>query len=53
MKGENYDNNISDLNKGNIIKLTFDTLMEEGRKTFEAYRANLEQLFLSHCEMMW
>jgi hypothetical protein len=40
MKGGNSDNNRSDLDKGNILKSTFDTLMEEGRKPF-----------LSHCEV--
>jgi hypothetical protein len=30
MKGENFDNNRSDLDKGNIIKPTFDTLTDEG-----------------------
>jgi hypothetical protein len=53
MKGENSDHNGSDLNKGNILKPTIDTLMKEGRKAFEAYRANLEELFLSGCEVMW
>jgi hypothetical protein len=52
MKGGNFGHNGSDLDKGNIIKLTFDTLMEEGRKVFEVYRANLEELFLSCCEVM-
>jgi hypothetical protein len=47
MKGENFGNNGSDLDKGNIFKPTFDTLTEEGCKVFEAYRANLEELFLS------
>jgi hypothetical protein len=51
MKGGNSDNNGSDLDKGNILKPTFDTLMEEGRKAFEAYHANLEELFLSYCEV--
>jgi hypothetical protein len=51
MKGENSGNNGSDLDKGNILKPTFDTLIEEGRKVFEAYRANLEELFLSHYEV--
>jgi hypothetical protein len=31
---------------GNILKSTFDTLTEEGRKAFEAYHSNLEELFL-------
>jgi hypothetical protein len=51
MKGGNFGHNGSDLNKGNILKPTFDTLTEEGRKVFEAYCANLEELFLSRCEV--
>jgi hypothetical protein len=51
MKGENFGHNGSDLNKGNILKPTFDTLKEEGRKAFEAYHTNLEELFLSCCEV--
>jgi hypothetical protein len=51
MKGGNSNNNGSDLDKNNIINPTFDTLTEEGRKVFEAYRANLRELFLSHCEV--
>jgi hypothetical protein len=51
MKGGHSGHNGSDLDKGNILKPTFDTLMEEGRKAFKAYRANLEDLFLSHCEV--
>jgi hypothetical protein len=53
MKGENSSNNESDLDKGNILKSTFDTLTEVGCKAFEAYRANLEELFLSRCEVTW
>jgi hypothetical protein len=52
MKGGNSGNNGSDLNKSNILKPTFNTLMEEGRKAFKAYRTNLEELFLSRCEVM-
>jgi hypothetical protein len=52
MKGGNSGHNGSDLNKGNIRKSTFDTLTEEGRKAFEAYGTNLEELFLSHGEVM-
>jgi hypothetical protein len=52
MKGGNFDNNGSNLDKGNILKSTFDTLTEEGRKAFEAFHANLEELFLSCCEVM-
>jgi hypothetical protein len=53
MKGENFDNNRSDLDKGNILKPTFDTLTEEGRQAFEAYITDLRELFLSCCEVMW
>jgi hypothetical protein len=51
MKGGNSGNNGSDLNKGNILKPTFDTLTYEGHKAFEAYRINLEELFLSRGEV--
>jgi hypothetical protein len=51
MKGGNSGTNRSDLDENNIIKPTINTLMEEGRKAFEAYRADLEELFLSHCEV--
>jgi hypothetical protein len=51
MKGGNYSHNGSDLDKGNILKPTFDTLTEEGRKALKAYHANLEELFLSRCEV--
>jgi hypothetical protein len=51
MKGENSDNNESDLDKDNILKPTFDTLTEEGRQAFEAYIADLRELFLSRCEV--
>jgi hypothetical protein len=53
MKGGNSGHNGSDRDKGNILKPTIDTLTEEGRKAFKAYRANLEELFLSHHEVMW
>jgi hypothetical protein len=52
MKGGNSSNNGSNLDKGNIFKPTVHTLTEEGRKVFEAYHANLEELFISHCEVM-
>jgi hypothetical protein len=42
MKGENSGHNGSDLDKGNILKPTFDILTEEGCRASEAYRANLE-----------
>jgi hypothetical protein len=51
MKGGNSGSNRSNLNKGNIIKPTFDTLMEEGRQAFEAYITDLRELFLSCCEV--
>jgi hypothetical protein len=53
MKGGNSSTNGSDLDKNNILKLTFDTLTEEGHKAFEAYRADFEELFLSCGEVMW
>jgi hypothetical protein len=53
MKGGNNGNNGSDLDKGNILKPTFDTLTEEGRKAFEAYHTNLKEIFPSCCEVMW
>jgi hypothetical protein len=52
MKGGNSGNNKSNLNENNILKPTFDTLTEEGRKTLEAYHANFEELFLLRCEVM-
>jgi hypothetical protein len=51
MKGGDSGHNGSDLDKSNIPKPTFDTLTEEGCKAFEAYCANLEELFLSRCEV--
>jgi hypothetical protein len=53
MKGENFGTNRFNLDKNNIIKPTFNTLTEDGRKAFKAYRTNLEELFLSHCKVMW
>jgi hypothetical protein len=50
-KGENSDTNRSDLDKKNIIKPTFDTLMEEGCKALEAYCTDLEELFYSCYEV--
>jgi hypothetical protein len=52
MKSGNSGHNGSDLDKGNILKPTFDTLTEEGRKAFEVYHTNLEDLFLLRCEVM-
>jgi hypothetical protein len=51
MKGENSGTNISDLDKNNIIKHTFNTLMEEDHKVFKAYHTDIEELFLSRCEV--
>jgi hypothetical protein len=45
MKGGTSGNNESNLDKGNILKPTFDTLMEEGRKAFKSYLVDLEELF--------
>jgi hypothetical protein len=39
------------LDKNNILKPTFITLIEEGHKAFEAYRADFKELFLSRCEV--
>jgi hypothetical protein len=51
MKGGNSGHNGSNLDKGNILKPTFNTLMEEGCKAFKVYHTNLEELFLSCCEV--
>jgi hypothetical protein len=51
MKGGNSDNNGSDLDKNYILKPTFDTLMKDGHKVFEAYHVNFEELFLLRCEV--
>jgi hypothetical protein len=53
MKVGNSGNNGFNLDKNNIIKTTFDILMEEGRKTLEAYRVDLEELFYSRYKMRW
>jgi hypothetical protein len=53
MKGGNFDNNGSDIDKGNILKPTFDTLTEEGRHAFKAYIIDLRELFLSCGEVTW
>jgi hypothetical protein len=53
MKGGNSNINGSNLDKGNILKPTIDTLMDEGCKAFEAYSTNLQELFLSRCEVTW
>jgi hypothetical protein len=42
MNGGNSSTNGSDLDKNNILKPTFDTLTEEGHKSFKAYYADLE-----------
>jgi hypothetical protein len=52
MKKGNSNTNGSDLDKNNIIKPTFDTLTEEGRKGLENYRADLDELFYSCYEVM-
>jgi hypothetical protein len=53
MKRGNFSTNGSDLDQNNIHKPTFDTLMAQGCKAFEAYYANLEELFVSCCEVKW
>jgi hypothetical protein len=53
MKSQNSGNNGSGLDKGNILKPTFDTLTEEGRQAFETYITILRELFLLHCEVTW
>jgi hypothetical protein len=44
MNGGNSGKNGFDLDKGNILKPTFDTLTEEGHKTFDVYHANPEEI---------
>jgi hypothetical protein len=51
MKGGNSGNNGSDLDKGNILKPTFDTLTEEGQYAFKTYITDLKELFLSCCKV--
>jgi hypothetical protein len=51
MKKGGSDVNGSDLHKDNIIKLTFDTLMEEDHKALEAYRTEVDDLFYSCYEV--
>jgi hypothetical protein len=52
MKGGNSSHNGFIHDRGIFLKPTFDTLMEEGCKVFDAYHANLKELFLSHYEVM-
>jgi hypothetical protein len=49
--GGDFSTNGSDLDKNNIIKPTFNTLMEEGHKALEAYVAHLEELFYLRYEV--
>jgi hypothetical protein len=51
MKGGNSGTNGFNLDKNNIIKPTFDILMEEGHKAFKTYRVNFKELFLSRGEV--
>jgi hypothetical protein len=53
MKKGSSSINGSELDKNSIIKPTFDTLMEEGRKTLKGYRTDLEELFYSCYEVTW
>jgi hypothetical protein len=52
MKKGNSSTNESNLDKNNIIKPSFDTLMEEGLKALESYRTDLDELFYSRYEVM-
>jgi hypothetical protein len=52
MKKENSSTNGSNLDKNNIIKPTFDTLMAEGSKALESYRVDMDELFYSRYEVM-
>jgi hypothetical protein len=51
MNGGNSGNNGSDLDEGNILKSTFDTLTGEGHQSFKAYITDLREPFLSRCEV--
>jgi hypothetical protein len=51
IKGGNFGNNGSDLDKNNILRPTFDTLTEEGHKAFKAFCVDFKELFLSRCEV--
>jgi hypothetical protein len=51
MKKGGSDVNGSDLHKDNIIKPTFNNLMEKDRKVLEAYRVVVDELFFSHYEV--
>jgi hypothetical protein len=53
MNGGISGNNGSNLDKGNILNPSFDTLTKEGQQAFEAYITDLIELFLSRCEVMW
>jgi hypothetical protein len=52
MKKGEPDTNGSDLNKDNIIKPTFDKLMEEDRKALEGYHKEEDEFFSSCYEVM-
>jgi hypothetical protein len=49
--GGNSNTNGSNLDKNNIIKSTFDTLMKKGHKAFETYHTDPEELLLLRDEM--
>jgi hypothetical protein len=53
MKGGNSGTNGSDLDKRNILKPTFNTLMEEGCKAFKVYCTDFKELFLLSCDVTW
>jgi hypothetical protein len=48
MKDVNSGNNRSDLDKGNILKPTFNTLTDEGRQVFEAYIVDLSDATMDY-----
>jgi hypothetical protein len=52
MKKADPNPNRSDLNKDNIIKPTFDHIMEEDRKVLEDYCKEVDELLFSHYEVM-
>jgi hypothetical protein len=51
MKEGNSSTYRSDFDNNNIIKPTFNTLIEDGRKALKAYRIDLNELFYLHYEM--
>jgi hypothetical protein len=52
MKKGGPDINGSDLKMDNVIKPTFDNLIEEDHKALEAYHVEVDELFFSCYEVM-